>query len=97
MIFLSLYRDDKEDHYYERELQIEIYDKIEHFTKIYSHQKVIKDTLQSIQQKEIDKEKSLEILTRDIVKTLSKTKYMSDKQKRCLVTMLVLRGETDYK
>lgn len=94
---MSLYGDEKEDHYYERELQIEIYDKVEHFTKTYSQDKVMQDALQSIQRKEINKENSSELLAENILKTISKTKCMSEKQKRCLVMMLVLRGEKEYK
>ena len=93
---MSFYSDGKEDTYYERELQMEIHDKTEHFTKVYSQDKVLQDMLRSIRQKEINKENNLELLAGNILVTISKTKQMSEKQKRCLVTMLVLRREKEY-
>jgi hypothetical protein len=81
------------------EMMIENYmisESVEEYIKIYSPQQVVNDAISSFREHEVDEEDKMETVSRDILKTIARTKRVSDKQKRCLVKMLVLRGEDGY-
>lgn len=75
---------------------VAIRESIEQYTKDYHPQKVVHDAIQSFKETAVDEEDGAEILARDILKTISRRKKISVKQKRCLVQMLVMRSEDDY-
>lgn len=69
---------------------------VERCFKQYSPQKVIIDSINSFRNSEVNEEKSIEVISRDILKTVARTKHVSSKQRKCLIKMLVLRGEMGY-
>lgn len=69
---------------------------IERCFKQYSPQKVISDSINSFRNSAVNEEKTIELVSRDILKTVARTKQVSLKQRKCLIKMLVLRSETGY-
>ncbi|PLS19427.1 hypothetical protein CVD28_03150 [Bacillus sp. M6-12] len=69
---------------------------IDKYVKIYSPQQVVNDAISSFREESVDEEDSIEAFSKEILKTIARIKRVSDKQKRCLIKMLVLRGEDGY-
>lgn len=73
-----------------------ISESIDKYLKIYSPQQVVHDAINSFKEQAVDEYEEIEVVSRDILKTIARTKRVSPKQKRCLIKMMVLRGENGY-
>lgn len=86
-----------DDHYEDMLIETSMISKsIEQYAKEYSPQRVVDDAISSFKEDGVDEEDSVEVFSRDILKTIARTKFVSVKQKACLVKLLVLRGEDGY-
>jgi hypothetical protein len=86
-----------DDHYEEMEREMSILQaSIEEYVNLYSAQEVVRDAIQSFKEEPVDEWDETETKARDILKTIARTKRVTDKQKYCLVKMLVYRGENGY-
>lgn len=69
---------------------------IETYLERYTNQKVVDDVVTSFKENIVDESSKLECVSREILKTVAKTKTLSIKQKTCLVRVLVSRCAENY-
>lgn len=74
----------------------QINEHIEDLVKSTDTQKVIECLTQSFEEEPVDEEDQSERLARDIMQTIQRTNRTSEKQKRCLIRVLVYRGAEGF-
>jgi hypothetical protein len=69
---------------------------VEVYVKRNTPQKIVNDAITSFHNEAVNEGSKLETISRDILKTVARTKQVSEKQKNCLVKLLVYRDDDDY-
>ncbi|BCT30326.1 hypothetical protein [Bacillus velezensis] len=65
---------------------------VERLMRKIPHQKVVDLSIYAFRIKPVNDEKITECLARDILKTVSRQKRLSEKQKKCLIKVLIERN-----